>query len=368
MAVRRIDGWHYVDFYFQHKRYRKRSPVNSKGGAEAYEATLRHKLAHGEPIEVVPIKKELTFGEYAPDWLKTYSVNNKPSEQGNKQIALDNHLIPFFGRKALKDIGMADIERFKHGKTEEELRPKTINNLLCTLSRCLRSAVEWELLDHIPIIKPLKVPPQPFKFLSLEESTRLIACCDEPMWKQMILIALRTGMRLGELFGLDWSAIDFQRRQITVRQSIVYGITGTPKNNKIRHIPITDEVCSALYESRKPIGLVFHRGDGEPLSYHVAERAMHRACKKAGLPLIGWHVLRHTFASDLATEGIPMRAIQELLGHASIVMTMRYAHLGESSLREAVATLEQRAQRGRKENFGQQLGSVEKLLQEIHLS
>ena len=172
-------------------------------------------------------------------------------------------------------------------------------------------------------------------------------------------------MRLGELFGLDWSAVDFQRRMVAVRQSFVRGNFGTPKSNKIRHIPLTDDVCLALYESRKPSGLIFHREDGTPLSQHIAERALHRACNRAGLPLIGWHALRHTFASDLASEGVSMRAIQELLGHSTIVMTQRYAHLAPSSLRDAMTVLELRTERGKKESFGQQLGSVEKLLAQI---
>jgi integrase len=307
-----------------------------------------------------------TFEEFSKEWFQTYAIpNNKPSEQRNKLVALNNHLIPCFGKLQLKDIGVIHIERFKQAQIQEGIRAKTINNWLCILSKCLESAIEWGLLEHKPKIKPLKVQPQSFDFLSLEESTRLINSCDEQMWKQMITVALRTGMRLGELFGLEWGDVDFQRKMITVRQSIVRGYVGSPKSNKFRYLPLTEEVCKTLYESRRTNGFVFPRPDGTVLTHHIAERALHRASVKAGLRHIGWHVLRHTFASDLVTEGVPMRAIQELLGHSTITMTMRYAHLAPSSLREATDVLERRAQRGQNETKCQPAVNLEKLLTSV---
>lgn len=368
MSARKFrDSW-WVDLRDpQGQRHRVRSPENSKAGAQAFEAVLRQKLAKGEPIEKERTReKEMTLEKFSAQWFQLYVVvHNKPSEQRNKRLALDKHLLPFFGKMPLGAIGVADIERFKLAKLQENLKAKTINNYLCTLSRCLGSAVDWELLDHKPRIKLLKVEPQPSDYLSHEESIKLVESCDEPMWKQMILLALHTGMRLGELFGLEWSDISFEQKTLTVRQSIVRGHIGTPKSNKIRYIPLTEEVCRLLYEGRGQSGLVFHREDGNPLSHHIAERALDRARKKADLRHIGWHKLRHTFASHLAMEGVSMRAIQELLGHSTIVMTQRYAHLSPSALRDAIVILERRHEKAVTDNFGQPVGNIEKLLEQI---
>ncbi len=189
----------------------------------------------------------------------------------------------------------------------------------------------------------LRVPPQQFDYLSPEESELLLSDRKEPIWHEMILLALRTGMRHGELIGLDWSDIDFSHQMITVRQSIVDGIVSSPKNNRIRYIPMTDELSSALLHRRQKSGLVFTRPDGRPLSYSIAWNSIRRVCKRVGLRLIGWHVLRHTFASQLAAQGVQMRTIQELLGHATIQMTSRYAHVSTSMLRDAVELLRQQA-------------------------
>jgi site-specific recombinase XerD len=97
----------------------------------------------------------------------------------------------------------------------------------------------------------------------------------------------------------------------------------------------------------------------------MAENALRRAYKKANLRHIGWHVLRHTFASDLAAEGMSMRIIQELLGHSTITMTMRYAHLAPSSLRAAADVLEQRVKRGQTAKECQPGVNLEQLLARI---
>ena len=155
MAVRKIKGSWWVDFQIRQRRYRYRSPENSKLGALEYEAVLRQKLARGELLETTFTKPQ-TFREFSAGWYKTYAIpNNKPSEQRNKRIALDKHLIPWFADMPLKNIGVSDIERFKQEKIQSGLSAKSINNVLCILSRCLGCATEWEQLEHKPKIKPL---------------------------------------------------------------------------------------------------------------------------------------------------------------------------------------------------------------------
>ena len=144
------------------------------------------------------------------------------------------------------------------------------------------------------------------------------------------------------LMGLGWtSGDDLVAGRITVRQNIVWGHVGTPKSGKPREIPLGDEVRAALKAHRHLRGpLVFCDLDGRVLTEGETRGPLWRACKRAGLRPITWHVARHTFASHLVMRGGTMSAVQELLGHSTILMTMRYAHLGPEVVRETVRLLD----------------------------
>src|SRR5689334_14192721 len=127
MAVRRIRKSWWVDFTFNHTRYRKRSPENSHLGALAYEGNLRQRLARGEAIT----ETRQTFAEFAERWLKDYvAPNNKPSEQLSKAWVLRGSLIPFFGSKPISEITVVDVERYKAALIRRDLSRKTVNNRL----------------------------------------------------------------------------------------------------------------------------------------------------------------------------------------------------------------------------------------------
>lgn len=344
MAVRKPKNRYWqVDFQINGVRYRESSPMNTKAGAEAYEATLRQRLARGEDIQMKsPVIEKIDFKTFADEWMKTtVKTTNKPSEVRTKISILKNHLLPFFGVVLLKGITPLLIEQYKTLKIKQGLTAKTVNNHLTILKRCLRVALEWGRLESMPKTALLKTTSQRLDFLSPSESKQLIQGYHEPMWREMLLLALRTGLRLGELCALDWQDIDFQNKQLAVNRSIVRGIVGTPKSGKPRYIPLTDEVCKAIYERRQRKGFVFHRGNGEPLTDRMASNAIQRACKQSGVRCIGWHTLRHTFASRLVSEGVALNVVQVLLGHSTIAMTMRYAHLAPSATRVAIDVLEQ---------------------------
>lgn len=232
------------------------------------------------------------------------------------------------------------------------------------MSRCLHIAVEWGKLEAAPKVKLLKTVSQRLDFLTSTESRQLVQNCHEPVWREMILTALRTGMRLGELFGLEWQDVDFKRRKINIRRSIVNGIVGTPKNNKGRYVPMTDDLCRALYDDRKTSGLVFCRKNGSAFSQFMAGKAIKRICKRSGVKVITWHVLRHTFASQLASEGVTIPAIKELMGHSDIGTTMKYAHLAPSTLQSSVDVLEA-AEKRETEILGQQVGNNDNFFAKI---
>lgn len=359
MTVRKLRNSWWVDFRFNFVRYRMRSPDNTRAGADAFEALLRQRLVRGEPVRCdrVPMP-EKRFGEFADEWFRLYVMpNNKYSEQKTKQTILRCHLVPAFGKLPLNDISAERVERYKSRKVADGLSPKTVNNQMMVLARCLRSAVEWGLIDKMPRFQWLKTSSHRLDFLSYEEARLLLSYDREPMWRDMILLALRTGLRRGELMALHWDDIDLERRLLTVRRSLVLGRFGTPKSNRERYVPLSAEVCAMLAARSSAPSLVFHKPGGRHLSREMMDNALPRACRRVGIRPVGWHLLRHTFASHLATEGVSLRVIQELLGHASITTTMRYAHLAPSALREAVDVLE-RCQQQRTPNRGQPVGNI----------
>ncbi len=357
MSARKIHGSWWVDFRNERKRHRIRSPENSKIGAQAYEGLLRQRLAKGEPI----IQQNIvlpTFAVFSQQWYETYVCNNnKPSEQRNKRLALKRHLLPWFGHLCLSHITVQQIEEFKSAKLQVGLAPKTINNMLAMLGKCLHVAQEWLDLPKVPKIKLLKVPPQRFDFLSPTESSHLLKSVNDPFWHTMILFALKTGLRLGELMGLDWNDINLRTRMVTVRRSIVRGIIGSPKSNRARYIPLTSDLCKILDLWEQPkTGWVFSLNGTRPQNRKTPQEALTRLCKTAEMRKVGWHTFRHTFASQLVANGASLKAVQELLGHSDIVTTMRYAHLAPSALRQAIDTLDE-VNNSEITNFGQPVGN-----------
>ena len=336
MGVRKRHNKWWVDFCFNRTRYRRVSPDNTRKGAEAYEAVLKQRLARGEPVDGIENKKSVGFKEFAADWFQTYvKNNNKHTEIRTKERILRVHLLPFFGHFKLYGIGNLDIEKYKARKIGEGLNPKTINNHLTVLSKCLRTAMEWEALESFPIIKRLKTPPQAFDFLNADEC-RLLIDSANGFWKDMIEIALDTGLRFGELTAITWDDVDLKNRELTVRQAFAEGVLGSTKGNKIRRVPMTDAVYEAFSKMERHKGYIFLDSEGLPLRHSGSVKKLQKICKKAGIRSIGWHTLRHTFASHLAQSGANLVAIQHLLGHTDIRTTMRYAHINSDVLRKAI--------------------------------
>jgi len=354
MSVYKNKNKYWVSIYCHNKRYRKLSPQNTYAGAKAYEALLRQKLAHGESI--VEKKKEIVvipnFKEFSDKWFEVYvKNNNKYSEVLNKESLLRAHLNPFFGQKQLDKISNLDIESYKAKKMQSGQSNKSVNNHLIVLNKCFNTAQEWGIIKVTPKIKLLKVQPQKFDFLSSEECQSLLDNCDG-MLKEMVLFALKTGLRFGELIALEWSDIDFKNNLVTVQKSIARGHLGSPKSNKIRYVPLLEDVKDTISSRYKKHGTVFDK-ENKPLGPVLCLNWLHRACKRAGLRRIGWHTLRHTFASHLAQNGVSVVLIKELLGHADIKTTMRYSHLTPQAIRGAVETLAN--------NFGHHLVTTSKV-------
>jgi integrase len=338
-VLKRKDGGWRIDIVIRRGKNTVRIKRAAKGARNKGEAMeMERKLRRELETRSNPSAKAPMFGEFATDFLETYArANNKPSEFESKKQILNQHLSPWFSELRLDELGDEDIEAYKAAKLELGLAAKTVNNHLAVLGKMGNVAVEWKRISFFPKVKLLKLPPQEFDFLTFEEARALVKHAGA--WAEMIIVALNTGMRMGELLGLRGK--DVLPDKIIVRQSIVMGKVTSPKSHKPREIPTNKRARAALDgfldETREH---VFRDADGAGLTRGACKRPLWSACKRAGLRRIGWHVLRHTFASHLAMIGVPLKTIQELLGHSDIRMTMRYAHLSPVAKVEAVEKLD----------------------------
>jgi integrase len=292
-----------------------------------------------------PAKEVPNFETFADEFMETYvAANNKPSERHAKKGILKIHLRPIIGPRRLDQISLREIKQLKAKLLKAELTPKRINNILAVLSKILSYAKEVEVLQSVPAVKLLKLPPAKFDFLTFEELELLVeAGKSEPEWRTAILVGAEAGLRMGEIIAHEWGDIDLRKREMTVMRSSWHGQVTSPKSGRSRRIPLTERLTAAIKDHRHLRGTrIFCGPGGEPWTRHLMRKRLYWIYKRAGLRETGWHVLRHTFCSHLAMRGAAPKAIQELAGHTTLTMTMRYMHLAPTALREAISRLDSR--------------------------
>ncbi len=354
------------------QRVRDFSPVNTRRGAEAHERQIRQAIQDGTFGKEVIAQEVPTLSEFVERFLTYSENNNKPSTVVSKKDTLKNHIVPYFGSKRLHEIGSADLEAFKavmrrklsasratkHDATIYAIRKrrnapvphlslKSVNNALTILRKLLAVAEEQGVIAHIPRVRFFRVEKPSFDFLDFDEAERLVKAAD-PGWRLLAETALKTGLRQGELIGLQWSDLDLVRGKLHVRRTLWRGIAGSPKGGRARTVDLPLLLVNALKAYRHLKGpYVFCQADGEPLRPGLLKGPLERALRRAGIARdqgrIGWHDVRHTYGSHLAMRGVPLKVIQELMGHASLDMTMRYAHLSPETKQNAVQVLDQPA-------------------------
>jgi integrase len=274
-------------------------------------------------------------------------------KRGDDTVKLLRRKFGYLYKRQMSEISAWDIQKWRSEEKKAGFSSSTINRAVSTLKAVLSKAVEWGVLDFNPLssVKPLKLDNSSrIRFLSSEEELRLRKALDEReqelrrgrdsgnLWRQkrrytqlpdvlgdylkpMVLLALNTGMRRGELFSLRWEDVDFDRKQLVVRGE-------KAKSGHSRYLPLNSEAYSILEKWRAISNseLVFpNPSSGSQLtdikSSWTRLRAM--ACIEA----FRFHDLRHTFASNLVRAGVDLYRVKELLGHSTIQMTERYAHL-----------------------------------------
>lgn len=325
-------------------RFRKISPVNTRRGAEEYERQVRQELLDGDRQRRKPVP---TFSSFSTRYMThcQTSTDNKPSTLATKEVKL-KPLRAAFGDRLLDAIDTAAVDSYKSARTKAGLSKKTVNEELGVLAHLLHLAHEWGELPELPSIKRFRgANRHEIDFLTDAEAERLVSLAG-PRWGGMITLALNTGLRLGELCGLSWDCVDLKNGKLRVAKNVWQGILGTPKGNRERTVPLNAaaKACLKAQPRRLDSSWVFPQKDGGFIRnpQWTCEDAISRISTAAALGRpVAWHIMRHTFASNLVMRGASLKAVQELLGHASIEQTMRYAHLAPEVKADTVKLLDQ---------------------------
>jgi integrase len=284
-----------------------------------------------------------TLEQFAPRFLDGYVRANrqKPSGIAAKQTILNVHLVPRLGKTRLDSISNETVQRLKHELAGRA--PKTVNNVLTVLNVLLKKAVEWEVVERVPCtIRLLPIPKREAAFYDFDEYERLVAAADGDD-RNAYLIALlggEAGLRCGEMMALEWSDIDFQKRQLRVQRSEWKGQVTTTKGGRVRYVPLTMRLAAAIRDHRHlRSSRVLSQPGGAALTQKIVQDYMRRAARRANVKP-GVHILRHTFCSHLAMRGAPARAIQEVAGHQDLSTTQRYMHLSPAAVESAIRLLD----------------------------
>lgn len=253
----------------------------------------------------------------------TYYLENRLTPRTRSTA---RHLMPLSDLWC-KDLTQAAVRQHIKDRQAAGAKPATINKELVMLS----AAINAYNVDHDerlanPVVG-LKLAEQNAKlrWLTKDEYQRLLNCCDGYL-RDLVIVACHTGLRKSELTGLTWSHIDLAHRRLVLEAH-------ETKAGKLRMVPLNHDAMDAIHRLSKS------RSDGQVFPVADFKKAFSTACRRANLPDVTPHTLRHTFASWLVIAGVPLYEVSKLMGHGSIKMTERYAHLSPENLRSAVDSL-----------------------------
>lgn len=356
MAVtKRGDRW-YVAFRYndpitgEPKRFRRTTGAGAtKADAKQLEAEWRLEMT-SPPAPAAPEVKSAAFSGFAHHWHQVHVLANcKPSTQRSYHTVMRMHLVPHFGDRDLRTIDAEAIEAFKAAQLKAGSKPKSVNNRLGVLGRLFHDAHRWKYCEHNPCedVQPVSTGIKTFRFWTREQSDRFLKAIEEaePRWHALFAVALLSGLRQGEILGLDWDAVDLTAGILYVRQSWTEGKLGTPKSGLNREVPMPSRLADILrrHPRRIDTDIVFPRAEPHEGTLRLSQpclwKPFHRGVRRAGIPKIGFHDLRHSYASQLVMAGVPLKAVQEYLGHADLTTTMRYAHLSPTARASYVEVL-----------------------------
>jgi integrase len=314
MSIYKRGGNWYIDFTFKGQRIRE-SIGPSRKGAEKVIAKKKAEIAENKFLDVRKDPDPITFHEFAKEYLAWSKANKKPLTV-RCEIFFVREFEEEFGSTNIQEITTWQIEKWKV-KKKEHLKPASINREISLLKHMFTKAAEWGKVKENPTIrvKCLKCNNKRVRFLMPDEVHRLLSNCADYL-KPIVIAAVHTGVRKGEILGLKWEQVDFHHRIISLFDT---------KNHEGRDIPMDETVKVLLTGMEKKNTHVFLK-EGQPLKF--VDVSFKTAVRKSGIEDFHFHDLRHTFASNLVMqEGVELNDVRELLGHKNMSMTFRYAHL-----------------------------------------
>jgi len=271
-------------------------------------------------------QRPLCFRELGDVYLRDYAKVNKRSWLDDDYRL--KVLKEFFGDRPLEEITPQLVEQFRARRLELGNAKATVNRYVAQLKRMFSLAVEWGYAKSNPAQRVRQFSEYEFikeRILTPTEEAALLRECHGQL-KPLVIAALNTGMRRGELLALRWEDIDLRRGLIWVKKS---------KSGKQRAVPINQTLRAILRELPS-----FDRRQGPVFEPVNTQACFEKARAGAGMPELRFHDLRHTFATRLVDRGVDIITIQKLLGHSTVVITQRYTHARDDRAFQAVAALD----------------------------
>lgn len=300
---------------------------------------------------------EMTLSEWLDTWLADYIQDVKPGTKVSYTSIVDNHIRPVLGKIALQKLKPPMIQKFYNQLREKGLSPKYIKNIHGVLHRALDMAIKIEFIEknYTSVCSLPKSEMKEIQPLDAPEQRKLLDAIKGEEYEDLIIVDLFTGLRSGELIGLTWDCIDFDKGIISVKKQLVQTrqtgaeyTFGSLKNGKTRVIMPAQFViqilkrhkirqaemrlaAGELWNEGKFPNLVFTHRDGSHLSQPTVWKEFQKLLEKAGLEHHRVHDLRHTFAINSIMAGDDIKTLQENMGHYSAAFTLdRYGHVTET--------------------------------------
>jgi len=304
------------------------------GEQQANRATRRHLLEH---LVGRLWREKLPGKKHAEHYLRhQHRRNCRPNTIRNSYHTLSSFLgfIKKVGKLTIEKINRGDIEAFIEAEQDRGLKLSTVRTRLQILKAFVRYLHEEGVIDHdvFPWKMTIKPPQSLPRAMDPDEVKRLLSVIDHIRDRAMILVLLRTGMRIGELLATTVSDVNLKERKILIFES--------EKNRLGRVAYFTDDARGAVkawLPKRDPTNtFLFYGHRGRPLTYPAARMVFVKYLEKAGLPHKGYtlHCLRHTYASELLNAGMRLECLEKLMGHTSLEVTRRYARLTDKTREE----------------------------------
>ena len=309
--------------------------------------------------------KAYTVGSWLEVWMENYAkVKLRPSTFKTSQGFLQNHIKPQIGNIPLAELSSLDLQKFyKHlleggrvdrieaKKKPKGLAPKTVRNIHQMICSAYNLAMEQKLVNKSPTqgCALPKVEHKEMKTLTADQLSAFFREAKESGVYELYYLDLATGLRRGELLGLKWADVDFDRGALKIQRAISRQngkVVEAPlkTKNAYRTLPLAKDTIDVLNQQKKKVGScpwVFPGPTGGPMSPDSVLHMLHRVLKRAGLPRVRFHDLRHTFATLALQNGVDVKTVSGMLGHYSAGFTLdTYAHVTTSAQRQAAEAME----------------------------